>query len=495
METLSKRLQSTAAIRLDQPAIIENGHALDYNWLLGTIQGLSARLEDRKIGPGSRVALVLPNGAWFVISFFAVAHLGGILVPLNPSLRENEIASLLEDAGASLVLTVVELRDRCLSAVRGAARLADDAVIALDRTVDCNASLGARRVHNWPADLADPSKPVLYLYSSGSTGRPKQIARSHFNLLYEIDCLRKTFHLSGSDRVLGVAPFSHTNGLMRSMLTSILSGATLVPLPQFERGAVAKIIQKEGMTVFIGVPFMFAMLAETRWPEPVDFSSLRLCISSSAPLSRDSCLRFRDRYGIYLRQLYGTTETGSISVNLTPNPGESIESVGTPYEGITVKIFSPEGCVLPPGEAGEIGIKSPAAAEKYVGSPEQTAASFVNGYFFPGDIGYKDAAGLIFLVGRKSLFINRGGYKVNPQEIEDLIQRHPKVQEVAVVGVDTAYGDQKIKAVVVPSDPYDENEIIKFCRGKVADFKIPSIVEFRAELPKSSTGKLLRKLL
>jgi long-chain acyl-CoA synthetase len=240
---------------------------------------------------------------------------------------------------------------------------------------------------------------------------------------------------------------------------------------------------------------MFAMLAEARWPAPVDFSSLRLCICASAPLTRDTFQRFHERYGIHVRQLYGTTETGSISVNLAAHPENAFDSLGTPFDGVTVDIFSPERSILPAGEHGEIGIKSLGATRQYAGSPEETAKAFKDGYFFPGDIGYKNAAGEIFLVGRKSLFINRGGYKVNPYEIETLIQAHPKVREVAVIGVETEYGDQKVKAVVVPTETLEASDIIDFCRGSVADFKIPSIVEFRAELPKSSTGKLLRKVL
>jgi long-chain acyl-CoA synthetase len=496
METLSSRLCNTAATLPDHPAIVENGRVFSYNWVLTAVRTAAANLAERRVGRGSRVALVLPNGSGFVSSFFAVSHLGGVVVPLNPSLQETEIAALMRDAQVSAVVTAGNHRERCVSALRCAVGLGEEAVIDLDNAGNSLDFAAQKATPNaWAADSAEPFDPVLYLYSSGSTGRPKRIVRNHFNLLYEVDCLKKRFSLAPSDRLLGVAPFSHTNGLLRSMMASMLSGATLIPLPQFERRAVARTIEDQRITIFIGVPFMFAMLAETRWPQPVDFSSLRFCISASAPLTRDTCLRFHERYGIYVRQLYGTTETGSISANLGPDPEDSIDSLGTPYDGITVEIFSPDRRPLPAGEAGEIGIKSLGATREYVGSPEETAAAFADGYFFPGDIGYKNAAGAIFLVGRKSLFINRGGYKVNPYEIENLIQTHPKVQEVAVVGVDTPYGDQKIKAVVVPTEPFEESDIIEFCRGSVADFKIPSLVEFRNELPKSSTGKLLRKML
>jgi long-chain acyl-CoA synthetase len=481
---------------LAQPAIIENGRVLDYDGVLRAVRSVAAALAGLRIGPGSRVALALPNGADFVGSFFAVAHMGALVVPLNPSLQQAEMAAVMSDAQVSAVLSIASLRERSVSALRAAVGLGEEAAIVLDDPKRC-ADMSSEQpgAHGWPKESAEPSTPLLCLYSSGSTGRPKRIVRTHANILYEIDCLRKRFALSGSDRMMGVAPFSHTNGLMRSMISSLLSGATLLPLPQFERRAVARMIEKQRATVFIGVPFMFAMLAEARWPAPVDFSSLRLCVCASAPLTRDTFQRFHERYGIHVRQLYGTTETGSISVNMSPRPEDAFDSLGTPYDGVTVEIFSPERRVLPAGEHGEIGIKSLGATREYAGSAEATAAAFSDGYFFPGDIGYKDAGGAIYLVGRKSLFINRGGYKVNPYEIENLIQTHPKVQDVAAIGVDTGYGDQKIKAVVVATEALEEGEIIDFCRGKVADFKIPSIVEFRQELPKSSTGKLLRKLL
>ena len=482
--------------RLNHPAIIEHGRILSYQELVGAVQRLAGLLVEAGARSGTPIALMLPNGARFVISFFAVTHVGGIVLPLNPSLQEPEIASVVEEAKVSLVLTIPELRYRCAQALRSAGGLGEDSVIVLDEPGQLREGSDEKILAMpWSTERALPHAPVLYLYSSGSTGRPKRIGRSHFNLLYETDRLIAALRLSPSDHVLGVTPFSHINGLMRSMIASVLSGATLFPVAQFERRAVARFIQEHSITVFIGVPFMFAMLTETRWPQPVDFSSLRLCISSSAPLRSDLSRRFRERYGVYVRQLYGTTETGTISVNLSLRLEDSLDSVGTPLDGIDVEIFSENGRVLAPGEIGEIGIRSPAAAQEYSGLPDQTKATFWNGYFFPRDIGRKDSEGQIYLIGRKSLFINRGGYKVNPYDIEDLIHQHPKVREAAVVAVDTEYGDQKIKAVIVPSEPCEEREIIEFCCGKVADFKIPSIVDFRTELPKSSTGKILRKAL
>ena len=238
---------------------------------------------------------------------------------------------------------------------------------------------------------------------------------------------------------------------------------------------------------------MYAMLAETRWRRPVDFSTLRYCFCSSAPLRADTWNRFHERFGLCVRQLYGTTETGTIALNLDEPPEAYIESVGRPIDGVSVEIFSKEKQPLGAEEVDEIGIKSPAATSEYPGLMEESRQAFRGGYFFPGDIGRKDFDGRVYLLGRKSFFINRGGYKVNPYELEELIDLHPKVRESVVVGVETRYGDEIVKAIVVPSGDCEEREIVEHCRGKVADFKIPSVVEFRSELPKSVTGKVQRK--
>ena len=178
---------------------------------------------------------------------------------------------------------------------------------------------------------ADPDAPVMYQFSSGSTGPPKRIARTHRNLVFELNSLIRTLALTHEDRFLGVTPFSHVNGLMRSMMASLRAGATLYPVPKFERQAIAEMIEEHRISVFIGVPFMFGVMAKTNYGRRPDFSSLRLCISASAPMPPKLNRQFYEKFGIYVRQLYGSTETGTISVDLSPDIERSLESVGTTY--------------------------------------------------------------------------------------------------------------------------------------------------------------------
>jgi long-chain acyl-CoA synthetase len=488
--TLAARLKAIRDVRPEHPAVVEGDTTISYGALFEGSLALATDLQARGAGRGARVAVALPNGMAFVVAFFAIARLGGVVVPLNPSFRESEIAPILADAGVSLLVCSTSLRAACVRAAAGLMR--PEAVVAIDAgAVPVPASARGRP----PLTAAADDDPVLVLHSSGSTGGPRPVQRTHRQLLWEVDGLGAALALSPSDRVLGVTPFSHVNGLMRSMVASVTSGATLVTAPGFERRAIGRLIDEQRVSVFVGVPFMFAVLAETRWPRPVNLGSLRCCFSSSAPLRPEISRQFHRRYGIHVRQLYGTTETGTISIDLDPDVERHLDSVGRPLAGVRVEVFSEHGEPLPPGQVGEIGVSSPAAAREYRGRPEDSSRAFARGCFFPGDLGRWDREGRLYLVGRTSLFINRGGYKVNPQEVEGVLEQHPAVREAAVVGIDAPYGDQQVKAVVVLRAPCPEQDIVAFCQAKLADFKVPSVVEFRTELPRSATGKLLRPAL
>jgi len=491
MNTIPEMLKTVAKQNAGRTAIVDEGVAIDYATLERRITSLAAELYGRGIRQGDRVALLLPNGLDFVIGYFAIAALGVIVVPLNDHYQQTELLYFLEECGVSLVITsqsFARLCDQVLSMCRSPCKL----IFVVDQTEASEAKI--RSLKDLRVEIPSDS-PVMYQYSSGTTGRPKRVARTHANLLFELNSLVQTLRLSNEDRFLGVAPFSHINGLMRSMMASIRAGTTLYPLAKFERQAIADVIENQKITIFIAVPFMFSMLAKTNFRRRPDFSSLRLCVSASAPMHKKLNEEFYKKFGIYVRQLYGSTETGTISVNLRSDIEGSIESVGTTISGVEVEIFAEDGRIANVGEVGEIAVKSPGAIKGYDGLDEVNREVFRNGYFFTGDLGKKDQGGLLYLIGRKKFFINKGGYKIDPHEIEELLESHAKVEEAVVMGLPTSYGDEKVKAVIVLNIPTTEEEIIKYCQGKIADFKIPSLIEFRESLPKSPTGKVLRKML
>jgi long-chain acyl-CoA synthetase len=491
MRTIPEMLSTVARQHATRPAVIEGATSVTYAELARRIGSLALELHERGVRPRDRVALLLPNGLSFVESYFAVATLGAVVVPLNDQYQQNELRLFLRECAVSLLVTASDRESLCQEVLAGLERPCTLIRLDAHRTVP-GASDGILAA--LAPGIRPERDPVMIQFSSGSTGRPKRIARTHANLLFELDSLVRTMGFSSEDRFLGVAPFSHVNGLMRSMLASLRVGAALYPLPAFDRQAVVDAVQRNELTVFIAVPFMFSVLAKSSFDRRPDLSSLRLCISASAAMPKRLNEQFRESFGFYVRQLYGSTETGTISVNLSPDIESSLESVGRPISGVDVKVVAEDGHMLRAGETGEFAVRSPAAIERYEGGQAPDGA-FRDGFFFTGDIGRSDGAGLLYLLGRKTSFINKGGYKIDPHEIEELLQSHPAVEEVAVVGVTTSYGDERVKAVVVARAPCSEGELVEFCRGKIARFKIPSLIEFRDELPRSPAGKIRRGLL
>ena len=482
MKTLGEMLTVVVRENPDRIAIVDGDQVLTYSALGSRVATLSRRLYQLGIRKGDRVALFLPNGADFVVGYFAATTVGAIIVPLNHGYQTTELRHFLEITTASMLVTCHSFE-----------ALAREVVSSIERRVEIVMVEDHSDAPAFPEVVVDPNRPAMYQFSSGSTGTPKRIARTHAQLLLELDSLISTLGINPEDRFLGVAPFSHVNGLMRTMLSSMRAGASLYPLPEYERRAVASAIETHRLTVFIGIPFMFIMLAKSNFRTPPDLSSLRICISASAAMPAKYNREFHQSFGCYVRQLYGSTETGSISVNLDEDIEGSLESIGRPLAGVEVELLDDEGKTAAPGALAELAIRSPFAITAYDGLPDQS--SFRDGYFLSGDLGTRDSSGRLYLAGRKKFFINRGGYKIDPREVEEVLEQHPAVEEAIVVGLPSPYGDEKVKAVVVPRGSCTEEELVIFCGGKIADFKIPSLVEFRDTLPKTPTGKILRRML
>jgi long-chain acyl-CoA synthetase len=439
---------------------------------------------------GARVGLMAPNSAAFAAGFYGIVRAGGVVAPLNVRYRDQELVYYLKDAGATALLATPDAIETVRPTL--AALAAPPALFVLDGA-ECR--LVAEGRADSTALPAGDSPPLLQQYTSGSTGAPKRVIRTHANLLFELERLARVFHVGEDDRFLGAAPFSHVNGLVRTMLTSTFVGATLHPVRQFHRRGALELIARERITFFGAVPYMFIVLADAPVRGTVDLSSLRIVFSASAPLLPDDNRRFHAKYGRWVRQLYGSTETGTISVNLDEDVAAHLDSVGHPLPDVRVDVVDEQGRPVAAGVEGEVVVASPGAILAYAGNAEATAASFRDGVYLSGDLGRKDADGHLVLTGRKKFLINRGGFKVNPLEVEDAIRSHPKVRDVAVVGAPGPHGDDVVRCVVVASEPCAPEEIVRHCEGRIADYKIPSRIEFRDELPKSETGKLLRQKL
>ena len=441
-------------------------------------QGLAAL----GLGPGDPVALVLGNVPAFAISFFAIARLGGVVVPLNPQFKEAEFAFHFDEAG---VKAVVREGDAGVEVVR------DGDAVSLERLM----AEGSGTVEG--AAIADAE--AVYQYSSGSTGRPKRVPRTHRQLSAEADSLFVTAAVVPDDVIFCTIPLFHTYGLGCCLLAAVRAGATLVLAENAHPFILSRVqvlgeVERERATILPAVPYTFRLLAEA--PGSADLSSLRLCISASNALPRATFDVFERKFGVPVRQMYGCTEAGAVSLNLDEDPGAAVTSVGRPLQGVEVSIVDDEGAELEVGRNGEVVIRSAAMTAGYAGMDDLNAIAFREIGYFSGDRGRLDEAGRLFITGRKKLLIDVAGDKVDPIEVEDVLAVHPKVSEVVVVGVASEVaGEQLIKAVVVPRRECQERELIRYCKERLADYKVPQLVEFREEIPRNPAGKVLRGYL
>ncbi|HXG30231.1 MAG TPA: class I adenylate-forming enzyme family protein, partial [Thermodesulfobacteriota bacterium] len=423
-----------------------------------------------------------------ITGFFGVLSTGAIAVPINTAYKEEEVGFYISHSSAGLTLTEEGLRPLV---ERASACASQVAVIRGDKT-DWRFSNG--NIRGNPGIQIEPDDEAIYLYSTGSTGKPKRVSRTHFNLTALADNHTQTVGWTEEDRILLAIPLSHTYAF-GNFISAIKVGASIYTMGEFNRNRVIDLIERESITVFPAVPFMLGVLAETFLPKSRDLSSLRLVISAGAPLPRETFYRFHERFGIYPRQLYGSTETGVISINLSDDIVRKSDSVGRPVKNVEVEIFREDGSRAQMGELGEIAVRSPSMTTGYYGLPDETERAFRDGYYFTGDLGRIDEEGYIYILGRKRLFINISGNKVDPQEVENLLLKHQKVKEAVVLGVKDDRGNEIVKAVIVPKERMETREIYEFCKGRISDFKIPRIIEFRDEIPKSPTGKVLREYL
>ncbi|MET0306945.1 MAG: class I adenylate-forming enzyme family protein [Solirubrobacterales bacterium] len=481
-----------------QTALVYRDERISYAELVDRIERIAAGLAQRGIGPGDAVGLALRDDPWFVTCFHAIAALGARIVPVNPAFKQPELEFCFRAAGVRAVISDERTAGVCERIVAGFDRPAEviNASAAHDQSPTLDGLMESGTPERLPA--RQPEEIFVYQYSSGSTGRPKLVPRTHGQCAAEA-ALYAELGMTTEDTILSAVPLFHTYGMGACIFGGAVSGATVVILEDphpflLRRHRALELLEAEQVTVFPGVPFNFRLMAEA--PAGGDLSSLRLCFSAGTALPRPSFEAFGERFGILVRQLYGSTETGIISANMSDDPVATFESVGAPLGAVEVEIVDDEGESMPVGELGEVTVKSPAATNGYAEMDEPNRQAFRDGWYFTGDLGRLDDDGMLHLAGRKKLLIEIGGYKVDPIEVQDVVEAHPSVEEAIVVGVPgKVEGEEAIKAVAVPNEDCEERELIAFCRERLANFKVPQVVEFRDEIPKSPLGKILRKYL
>ncbi|WP_448612745.1 long-chain-fatty-acid--CoA ligase [Modestobacter sp. URMC 112] len=496
---------------------------ISYRELDELSDALAAGLLDSGFEAGERLALYLQNDPQFVTALLGTWKAGGIAVPVNPMNRHRELELLLTDSGATVLVCLQGLHRDVAAAVLPGTDVRtvvttseldfqtrdDPRVLAGAQRIPCPGTadlvelLDRFRGRTVPPVSLTADDVAVLTYTSGTTGPPKGAMNTHRNVVVNAQTYRHWCHLDGDDVVLGVAPLFHITGLVAHVATALLLGAPLVLFHRFEPSLAVDTIREQRPTFTVGAIPVFLALMDSPGADRDALASLTKIWSGGAPIPPSTVRAFSDAFGQYVHNVYGLTETTSPSHAVPSGAQAPVDeasgalSVGVPVYGTVVRIVGDDGADLPPGEVGEIVTAGPQVVPGYWGKPEETARALPGGRLHTGDVGYMDEQGWFYVVDRKKDQINAGGYKVWPREVEDVLYEHPAVREAAVVGVPDGYRGETVKAFVSlrPGESVTAAELVAFCRDRMAAYKYPRQVEFLDEVPKTVTGKLLRREL
>lgn len=519
---LHSLLDETASKIPDRPCTNFFGKQLTYRQIKDFSDRLAFNISGLGVRKGDRVVLMLPNCPQFLISYYGLLKAGAVVVPINPLSVERELQFFLADTGAEALITIPLFLNKVIP-LKGKAplkqivctRLADFLPFPLNLVqgyrersllkqagppgwIDFKELLQKIPSPDWHPDPLPLDEMAVLIYSGGTTGIAKGVMLSQFNLVANAHQIIAWANLTDEQGVLAVLPLFHGFGMSVTMNAALLAGGEIFLIPRFNAKAVAKAIQKYKPSFFIGVPAMFVQLSHLPNIESYDFSSLRGIFVGAAPLTKAIKEDFEKKTGGRMIEGYGLTES-TTAIMANPYHGlHKIGSIGIPFPDVDVKIVGLEdGRDLPPGELGEIVLRSPSVMVGYYKNPEETRKALREGWLYTGDIGYMDPDGYFYITDRKKDLIIVSGFNVFPREIDELIYQHPKVKEGITIGIPDPQKGERIKVFIVlkEGESATPEELIDYFKERLTPYKVPSIVEFRDELPKSMIGKILRRAL
>ncbi len=508
-------------------AVIFQNTRITYKALREKAELFAGALRRVGVKPGERVAVMLPNLPQTVIAFWGVLKAGAVAVMTNPLYMEKELVQNLSDAGAShMVLLdllwprVAALRERLPIRNFIVTGIAD----ALSFPLNLLYRLKQRRnqpavprndgaVHFWKTfcrgaqrhsePVASPREDLVLLqYTGGTTGISKGVELTHVNIGTNCRQVLDIINVTAREHhtFLSLMPFFHVYGLTICMIIPVYLASTILPLPRYVPQDVLKLIAKYRPTVFPGAPSVYMSLLQQKDLARYDLRCIRICVSGSAPLPRDVFLRFQEVTGASILEGYGLTEASPIThCNPLGQEGQRANSIGMPIPGTDARIVDMEAGALslPPGKLGELVIRGPQVMKGYWHRPDETANALRNGWLYTGDLATMDEDGYFYIVDRKKDMVIVGGYNVYPREVDEVLLAHPGIADAVTVGISDGMRGETLKAYVVPQpgETMSKADVVGWCRARLASYKVPRLVEFREELPKTIVGKVLRRAL
>jgi long-chain acyl-CoA synthetase len=484
----------------DKPAILHDGGRVTYRELDDLSDRVAVGLQAADLGRGDRVALQLPTIPEFIVAYLGILKNGSVVVPLNFLLKAHELEYHLADSGASALITWSRV---AAEAGRGAAAAGVDRIYAVGPGAAAGRPfeqlLATAVPGQGPLVQTDPGDTAVIIYTSGTTGRPKGAELTHFQMYMNADTPPRIFGLLPDDVVLITLPLFHVFGLESQVNCCLRFAATMSLLPRFDPLRTFEAIQRDRVTIFEGVHTMYIELLNHPDAGKFDLRSLRVGISGGSSMPPEVLESFERKFGIAILECYGMTETASTITQNVSAQDRKIHSVGKPIWGVDVAVWNDQHRPLPPGagHVGEIVVRGVNTMRGYHNRPQATAESFCDGWFLTGDLGYLDEDGFLFIVDRKKDLINRGGEKVYPREVEEVLHSHPDVAVAAVLGVPHERLGEEVRAYVAlkAGSLATEEELIAFAKERMAPYKYPRSIELRPSLPKLATGKVDKEAL
>lgn len=495
-ETAQKQGERTAYVFQDQ--------SVSYDYFNNMVTKFSSSLAEMGIGKGDNVALIVGNSPHFLIGLYGVMRAGATVIPVNPIYTADEMHYIMQNGDVKAIITLDILLPIMQSLTPRLPSIEHIIICETqpEKTYEENEKMKTFTTLVQAGDVSFPCAPIdeediaVILYTSGTTGKPKGAMLTHKNLYSNADDVANYLQYSENDRVVAALPMFHVFCLTVAVNAPIVNGATILMLPKFSPQEVFRLCRTYEATVFAGVPTMYNYLFLHEGGNAEDVKTLRLCISGGASMPVALLTNFEKKFNVIVSEGYGLSEAAPVTCFNPLDRPRKPGSIGTNIWNVENKVVNELGEEVAVGEVGELIVRGPNVMKGYYKAPEETAATLRDGWLYTGDLAKMDEEGYFYIVDRKKDIVLVGGYNVYPREVEEVLYAHEAVAEVVVIGAPHESLGEAVKAFVVLKDQtVTEEELIAYCAEHLAKYKVPSSVEFLAELPKNTTGKLLRRVL
>ncbi|MDF0726936.1 fatty acid--CoA ligase family protein [Cytobacillus sp. S13-E01] len=508
---LTSQLGVTAKKYHSKPAFIFNDSTSTYAELDAAVTKFASGLTKLGISKGDHVALLLGNSPHFIISLYGALRAGATVIPINPIYTPDEIGYILNNGDVKTIIALdllVPLFEKMNGALpvvehiivcetpKGAESDLDVSTLSISPKLKSFTNLLSLGDLLFEGPVLNDDDIAVILYTSGTTGKPKGALLTHKNLFSNASDVANYLKISDSDSVIATLPMFHVFCLTVALNAPLMNGGTLIIVPRFSPAEIFRVAKEHNATVFAGVPTMYNFLVQYPEGKVEDLKSLRLCISGGASMPVALLKSFENKFQVLVSEGYGLSEASPVTCFNPLDRPRKAGSIGMSIINVENKIVNELGEEVAPGEVGELVVRGPNVMQGYYKMPEETAHSIRNGWLYTGDLAKMDEDGYFFIVDRKKDLIIVGGYNVYPREVEEVLYDHPGVVEVAVLGVpDPNFGEAVNCYVVVKDQSLTEESLIEYCQGHLAKYKVPNSIVFLEELPKNTTGKILRRAL